>query len=254
MRKLIFFAALPILLAACRQDIAIPPEPAPTNTSWITITYAPFWEGTAFDKYSVYHDVLQHRVQVQGLKFYLAMARARRSNGTWEDLFTVDLLDLLNGPKSRSYALPAGDYNMVEWGIGLPPDLNHTDPVTYPAEHPLSYAQGTWWSWAAAYRFVIFDGRFDVDPNGTEVPPPGQFSIHTGLDTCYRTAQYDITGTTVPDTGYAHLHMNIDLAHLLYSANDTIDLEVDNQAHGANVELASRLSDNVRDAITVHAP
>ncbi|MCB0791331.1 MAG: hypothetical protein H6595_01450 [Flavobacteriales bacterium] len=249
--SILLFGIVALTMMGCRKDEPVPPVEEEGRTSWLTVTYAPFWEGVAFDKYAVYHDVLDHRVQVQGFKFYLAKARAKRPDGTWEDLFNVDLLDLLNGPKSRSYALPPGTYTDLEWGIGLPPDLNHTDPVTYPAEHPLGFAQGMWWSWADAYRFVIFDGRFDTDPNGTEVPPPGQFSIHTGLDTCYRAGQYDISGTTVPDSGYAHLEMRIDLAHFLYSASDTIDLQIDNQAHGGNVDLATRLSDNVRDAITV---
>lgn len=239
---LIFLAA--IIMMGCKKDKT---SPVP-NASGVLLRVSPNWDGGVFTANEEYHNAMDYRVFIQAVKFYLSDIRAKRSGG---DRFMneISLFDITDGPMEVMYDLEPGSYNGIKFGIGVPPDLNGTNdvnfnPAAYPSDHPLSVGNGMYWTWTSGYRFVIFDGYYDTDPNGTSDVLPG-FSIHSGLDTTYKYVEFNNVPFEVQQGEYVELELNLDVSRMFYNINDTIDLAIDNQSHGSNLQLAMRLMDNM---------
>lgn len=236
------------LLGGCmKHDPDVPADTGPKGT--VHLTVKPMWGANAFDAANVYENISDHRVQVQLLKIYLGDLRFATASGTLA-LKDVDLVNLTNGPVERYYATDPDVYYALNFGVGVPYDLNHTDPALYPNEHPLSASNGMFWTWASLYRFLIFEGRYDTLP-GTG-PLPYQFSIHTGLDTCYREVELEQT-MLVPDNDTLDLVLRVRLDKFFFNATDTFKLNETPQWHGEadQLEIGTRFSDLVKGAFTL---
>lgn len=248
MKKLLF---LPLVLAAlvgCDDHEPDPYTPPATPASGVRLIVKPMWDGAPFDKYTVYHNVSDYRVQVQMLKMYLSDIELL-TTGDAQELSDIELLRLTDGPDTLELDAAPGDYSGIRFGIGVPDAVNHGDPTQYAADHPLSTSNGMHWTWAEGYRFVVFDGRFDTITNGVGLLPE-LFSIHTGMDTCFRDVEFGSLPVQVPTASWADVVLEIDVSRFFYTNSDTVDLATDNQAHGTNIPLATRLSDCVVAAIS----
>ncbi|MDQ8181986.1 MbnP family protein [Pelagicoccus sp. SDUM812005] len=88
------------------------------------------------------------------------------------DAFTPD-------PAPTTLDLPPGDYTAIRFNLGLPPDLNHSDPKQYPASHPLSsIANAMHWSWQSGYIFCAIEGY----ATATDATEQLGFSYHLAND------------------------------------------------------------------------
>ncbi|HEY0977578.1 MAG TPA: MbnP family protein [Flavobacteriales bacterium] len=237
-------------LVGCRPDDPDPPVAPGPPSPVVKVTVEPRWNGGAFDKNQVYVNAAGQPVKVQQLKMYLSRFRLMRPGGEVE-LFDADLFGVVDGAVSRTFTLPAGDYDEVRFGLGLPPELNHGDISQIPVNDPLGNNGGMYWSWATMYRFVVFDGRFSNDPDPTQ-PLPFTFSLHTGLDTLFRQLAFPISAqATAGDT--TRLTVVVDIGHFFGNGEEVLDLSQGSQWHGTveDLELGIRLADLQRDAITV---
>lgn len=238
------------LMVGCDKEHDPDPYTPPVLPSGgIRLKVTPLWEGAVFDKFTTYNNVTDYRVQVQLIKLYLSDVHLLTDVGE-HHLSDAELFKLTDGSTYVDLPAPAGNYTGLHFGIGVPDDLNHQDPTQYDANDPLSVSNGMHWTWADGYRFVVFDGRYDTLGTGAGVPPE-LFSIHTGMDTCYRELTFSALPITIATGGYTQVDIKFDLAKFFYSATDTIDLKTDNQAHGANITLAGRLSDCIAASVGV---
>jgi len=56
------------------------------------------------------------------------------------------------------------DLEAVRFGVGVDPAVNHLDPASYEASHPLApKSPSMHWGWAAGYRFVAMEGTSGVN-------------------------------------------------------------------------------------------
>jgi hypothetical protein len=194
-------------------------------------------------------NITNYRVLVDMLRLYLA--EIELTGASTERLSEIELFSLGVAPQVRRYQVPAGTWSGLRMGIGVPSELNFSDPALYAQGHPLSVSNGTYWTWTTGYRFVIFDGRYDVDPEGTGMVLP-VFSIHPGLDTCYTLVQRNAAQPIVVRAGETtQLAVKFDVSRFFHSPSDTLDLAVDNQAHGDNIQLATRFMELVSRACTL---
>lgn len=232
-------------LSACHKGSV-----APEGMGAVRLIVMPVWDGGPFDKTQVYLNAAQQRVLVQLVKFYLARLELV-AGGEGRELFDVDLFNITNGPETRTLDAAAGEYQGLRFGLGLPPDLNHTDPTTVPVEDPLGNNSGMYWTWATMYRFMLFEGRFDNDPQATGLLP-FQFSLHTGLDTLYRTCDLPIDLEVLPNDT-VDLLLEVDIARFFTNGTDTLSLAEGAQFHGEvqGLPLGIRLADLQRDAFRV---
>lgn len=234
---------------ACEPEPPVEPEPEPT-TGTLRVRIVPSWQGAPFTMNAEYHNVNDYRVKVESIKFYLG--DVRMVNGSGNTLVKdVEYFNLNNGTAERSWTVTPGTWSGIRFGLGVPADLNGTDPVDFPVGHPLDLSYGTYWSWAMGYRFLQFDGRYHLDGSSTGALT-SVFSMHTGLNDCYTTRELAFPGTiTVNAGGSTTLTLGLAVDRLFYSATDTVDLATENQTHGTNLPLALELTNNAVQSFTV---
>ena len=242
-----------LAMPGCKPD-PVEPDPPPTppvsTTGTLRIQVQPTWDGAPFALNTVYHNVSNYRVKVEMLKFYLGNMRLIAGTDTVL-VKDVALFDAANGPLMVQGSVEQGTWTGFIAGLGVPMALNDADPIVYSPGHPLSLSNGTYWSWATAYRFVMFDGRFDTDPAGT-LAPAQLMSIHTGLNAMYREFELPLAnGLTITAGNTTTLTLEMAVDAFFYSPTDTIDLAVDNQSHGDNAPLATMLTNNVVHSLSV---
>lgn len=217
-------------LAACRPGDPVAPTPDPIGT--LRVIIRPTWDGAPFAMNAVYHNVSGYRVKVEALKFYLGNVRLTNA-GFFATTKDVEYFDLrYNGDTVIWTGVPSGTWTGLRMGLGVPQALNDADPIVYPAGHPLSLEHGTYWTWATAYRFVMFDGRYDLDGAGTG-PVMQPFSMHTGLNICYR--EFDVqlaTPLVITGQNMATVVLNLAVDEFFHGDGGTLDLATENQSHG----------------------
>jgi hypothetical protein len=239
-RSLVLVFGTAVILAACHKD---PPLPTvgPKPQQVLQLTVKPVWNGAAFNKDSVYAAAGNQRIRVDQLKFYLSPVELTTAEDSTQPLFDVDLFDVTNGPVERTLHVPQGHYSGLKLGLGLPYALNHRDIATIPPNDPTGNNSGMYWNWASLYKFVIFTGKFDSDPNGTGVPP-NTFDIHTGLDTCYRSRELPLL-LDVDATDTARITIDVDIAHFFSDGNQVLDLSQGALWHGMeDINIALRVA------------
>ena len=226
-------------------------------TSTLNVHVEPTWDGQPLMLNHAYTNVSGYRVLVSNLRMYLSNMEAIKENGTRVKLSDIELADAEAGNTEFSYQVPSGSYQGIAFGIGVPQSMNGTsdstfNPAQYPSDSPLSVTNGTYWSWQAGYRFVMFDGYYDTLATDTSNVLPG-FSFHAGRDTCYRSMV--MVNNPVKVVGSSlDLYLTFDVSRFFYSANDTIDLKTENNWHGSlsNLDVAIKLMDNMKAASGSH--
>lgn len=248
-RSFVFGAAvlvgLLLGLSGCRRDQVIPPSVQPSASSGtLRVTLVPEWEGAPLQFYHEYRNVSDYRLTVEFLKFYWGDIRLINGLETMA-VSPVELFDMQNGPVTKEWKLSPGTWTGLRTGLGLPSELNHTDPALYPAEHPMSVNYGMYWTWASGYKFVLFDGRYDPDPLST-APFVNAYAIHTGMDTCY--VEMDLLPVlpiAIAQDSTTNVIVRIAVDEFFYSNSDTIDLATEYASHGGNAPLALKFTRNV---------
>ena len=242
---------LPLAFVACGPDEEVEPTPAPpATTGTLRLVVVPKWEGGPFAMNTVYTNVSDYRVKVEAIKFYLGDVRLVA--GTTETpVKDIDYFNLATGNAQVQWTVSPGTWTGLRAGLGVPQALNDADPIVYPSGHPLDLAFGTWWSWSQGYRFLQFDGRYDLDGAGTATPV-SPFSMHTGMNECYTEFNVDLgAGVTVTAGATTTLTLHMAVDRLFYTATDTVDLATENQTHGTNLPLALELTTNATQSFTV---
>ena len=159
----------------------------------------------------------------------------------------TDNLSGNNASEQRVYNLPNnGTYNKVRLGVGLYPDQNATDGNAVPIGHPLHVFNGTFWSWATNYRFVMFEGT--SDSLGTDQ----SILLHAGLDTFFHERTFTIDAFNAANVSSKSLDLSIDLNDVL-SSPGSIDLASERRIHGGPTTwaLADKFLTNFSEAIKV---
>jgi len=92
---------------------------------------------------------------------YLISEIALETNsGNWVEVDTIGYIDAARGLTSIDFPLPPNTYRSIRFNIGLPEDLNHSDPSQYPIRHALNPDYNNLhWTWATGYIFMALEGR-----------------------------------------------------------------------------------------------
>ena len=138
---------------------------------------------------------------VNRLEYYLSEITLIHDGG--QETPVVNTWILVNAANASNYFL--GNFSVttlegVKFGIGVNAAVNHLDPSSYPAAHPLApKSPSMHWGWSAGYRFLALEGKSGNNQSQT-------FEIHGLGDANYlyhttQTAGYVING---------ELHINLD--------------------------------------------
>lgn len=252
MKNTVLYLILSVaLLAGCKKDDPDPIVPQPETT--LRLNLRALYEGQLLQAGQVYQNITDYRVQVNELKLYLSHIYAVKSSGDTVSLQDIAFFDLTTGTDGISLgSIPAGSYSSFGFSLGVPAEMNSPQNpdfsiAIFQPGHPLNEANGMYWTWATGYRFVIFDGRYDTNPEATSDLIDG-FSFHTGKDESYRNLVF-AQGFNVAEGAKHKIRLDFEVDRFFYSETDTLDLVVNNQAHGTNQVLSDRVSDLVVQAI-----
>lgn len=97
------------------------------------------------------------------ISYLLSEFELQKADGTWLKLpDAAAWLDLEQNRNSfRLDNIPAGNYRVLRFSVGLKPELNHADPAKFPAGHPLNPAvNDLHWSWQGGYIFLAVEGHW----------------------------------------------------------------------------------------------
>lgn len=151
-------------------------------------------------------------VMLTRAEFYISEVELLHSDSTKLPLADQYLLVNANAPNSEFDlgAWPVDAAHGITLHLGVPASVNHNDPASYPANHPLAPQNPTMhWGWSAGYRFMAIEGK--VDNNGDGVPET-TFEFHNLFDELYRAAE--VSGVKSADNGVLHLHFVLDYVQL----------------------------------------
>ncbi|MCB0395155.1 MAG: hypothetical protein KDD36_00790 [Flavobacteriales bacterium] len=239
----IFFAVILafVAVACCKEEM--PEDIDMPQTGTLTITFKPEHAGAVLHLDSSYinRDSIGFRMEV--LKFYLSDLRLVKDDMSEVQVADVLLLDM-EDPGSLVIKLDVapGHYQTIRFGLGVDSTLNAADPSVYPAGHPLSIFNNTYWTWSSKYRFILIEGKTDTLNNGNF---DYSFVYHTGLDSLYREVDHLVLPFHITNGNTSNIDLHLDADRLFYGTNDTIDFVRDNITHTTNnFELARRVTDN----------
>lgn len=187
------------------------------------------------------------RISVTRLDFLLSNIALRRADGVWLGLTNwFAYISARDGRTSFELNnLPAGNYDAIRFCVGVPPEINHSDPAQYPPAHPLNPdVNGLHWGWMGGYVFLAMEGLWD---DGTS--EPDGYSFHIANDPQLMTVQVPLALDL--DSDYA-LELGLDAARI-FDAQHRIVLSRDgNATHSrTNDVLAVQLRENIESAFGV---
>jgi len=235
---LILILVFTILSPGCKEDEM-------EDTASVNVQIVPKIGNETLVLDQAYTDAGGLRIKVNFLKFYLSHLSLVSTDGSLAELKDIALFDYEN-PSVISAEVTDGEYSGIHFGLGLNPEQNNSDPDSFPASHPLSYAQAMHWDTWIKYKFLIIEGRVDEDTTGTDWTKA--YSYHTGFDDVFR--EVEIARNLIIENGQNNIVINLDINKIFYGVNDTIDLLTENNVHGSSTELAlaMRLSDLCKNA------
>jgi hypothetical protein len=156
-----------------------------------------------------------------------------------------DLSSAENGYSMIFSDVPIGDYSGIDFGLGVPSDLNAMDPADFSTNHPLANAGEYWLGWES-YVFIKIEGKIDFDGDGAFEEG---MSLHVGSDAVFKNASmpksFDINKgeTTI-------VEIELDLLDIFVSNNTTYDLEGTPRIHSLEqLSQAEQLANNLAQAI-----
>nr|MBS0037367.1 hypothetical protein [Saprospiraceae bacterium] len=172
------------------------------------------------------------------------------------DIEYIDLsdpvLDQSSGLTDKFIAfdnVPAGAYNFLEFGIGVPPALNAMNPSDFGSTNPLSQSSLYWDAWDS-YIFSKLEGRMDLAGDGSF---SHLFAYHSGGDEVYRILQAQNFPVEIRSGETTRIKLTIDHNKLLVrGADDYMDIENKPAAHSTgHLDIMNYLADNYGSAFTL---
>ncbi|NOQ75007.1 MAG: hypothetical protein GQ574_23540 [Crocinitomix sp.] len=199
----------------------------------------------------VYRNASDVDIKFESFQFYLSDITIVNSDGEGRLVSEIELFKFdATGHSSLDFRVPNGDYESIQFGIGVKKELNEADPSTYSeAGHPLNTIENTYWGWAGMYRFIMNEGRFDADLDGDF---EGIFAYHTGRELSYRTMTIAHDFEISKKEANA-LNFTIDLYQLLEKPGNEVDVTTEPFYHGSteDEDISIRISDNMTGAIAI---
>jgi hypothetical protein len=241
---LLVWSLLSVLVISSCKDEPDPPLPDPSS---FELQFVANWGSDPLvrDQYYAAPDGRNYMIQVfKSFVSNLKLIKPDESRVLVEDVALIDLY------KPSSFVIsgevPSGSYVGIQFSLGLDSIQNHTDPSDYPVEHPMSSVTSMYWTWFTNYIFAKVEGIADSTSTDTIRP----FLYHPGLDSLRQDLEFRGLDLVIAAEETEKMTLTIDLQQVIFGANDTIDVKIDNFTHTTDDPvLAGRVMRNLKAAI-----
>lgn len=188
MKNIIIFLTFSSLLlaASCGKE-----NTNPIDTAKLNLSFRATYEGETLVLNQKKYTYLGNPIRFQKVNFYISDLVAVNDDGETE-LSEIQFIDLTQTHNTQTDAeqgtnmsfskVPVGTYNQLKFGVGVPADLNKTNPSDYSTTHPLGADNsGEYWEAWDSYIFAKIEGQYDVDGDGNFGGDDDiSFAYHTG--------------------------------------------------------------------------
>ena len=175
-----------LMAASCGKETT-----EPIDTAKINFSFKATYGGETLVLNQPY-DYFGNLIRFSKLNFYLANLVVVNDDGETElsEIQFIDLTtahstasDAAEGTKMAFAKIPVGTYNQLRFAIGVPADLNRTNPSDYSTSHPLGADNsGEYWEAWDSYIFSKIEGQYDQTGEGVFDGEDISFAYHSGTD------------------------------------------------------------------------
>lgn len=202
-----------------------------------------FLGGSSFAFNQNHSNDLIEPIQWERMEYYLSNFRIVHDGG--QVIYMDDVWLLVDAGNDSIFSL--GSFNGVtniealRFAVGVNPEVNHLDPSTYAADHPLAHQLPSMhWGWTSGYRFIAIEA---VELNNNQT-----VEVHTIGDELYDSLSISPATYTVQDT--ITMEIYADYAMALWGVNFQGGLI----SHGALKESKEVTSNFINHVFSVQQP
>jgi cytochrome c peroxidase len=186
------------------------------------------------------------KISATRLDFLASEIALRRADGVW--IGQKNWFGYINARDGKTNFLieniPPGNYDVIRFQIGLPPEINHGDIAQWPANHPLNPdVNHLYWGWSREYVFLALEGGWQ---NGGK---QSGFSYHIATDRELMTVELPVA---LDLNSGREIQVALDIGKI-FSAPNKIGLsDASDTTHSrTNDLLAVQLRQNIESAFAV---
>lgn len=178
---------------------------------------------------------------VTRLDLLLSEFSVRDDQGIWGTQTNWNAYISLGGQRTTALIqnIPIATYDRIRFNVGVRPEINHSNPAQYPADHPLNpNLNGLHWGWANGYVFFAIEGHWQSRDGRSR-----GYSFHLGNDPMLTTVEL-----AVPSERRASMDV-------VFNVDRLFDFRFSDETSSTHSregdELARRLRDNLKQAFAI---
>lgn len=158
----------------------------------------------------------------------------------------VDLAGAEAGYQWKITGIESGDYNSINFAVGVDETQNAKDPGLFESGHPLAKPAEHWFSWSS-YIFLKLEANMDSNNDGNNDFP---IALHLGSDDAFRIINLNkVIKINADET--SETNIIFDLYEFLGGIDNTYDVDSNPQIHSleqqdAVVELANNIPNSIK--------
>ena len=252
------------LFSGCKEEV--PPEE--TGVGLLEVNIIPRIGGQLYEKNDEYTNEDNRKYELLTAKLFVSQITLIKADGTEKivkpsstdseviffDLSASEARKTSHGEGVfRLITVDAGEYTGARISLGVPPNLNQTQPSDYQPDHPLGINADMYDTNAGNYAFVHLKGNIDSSPNKTGTLLDWEFEYLIGGDEQFRTLEF-IGGDyqfTIPKNEEFQYSIEIDLGRFFYNPTSQQQVDMINdhiRSTNENPDLAKQMMENLVEA------
>ncbi len=252
MKNILILLIVSLTLLGCKDK--------PTT---LTVNFKAVYDGAPLllDEITTYNYFDGSPIKMTGFRFYVSDVKLY-AGAEVVQIIDIEDIDFTSNNKTSTGATEgqsivitdpvSGNYDKIEFSIGVPAADNASLPASFGYDHPLGPSnQSEYWDSWNSYIFAKIEGRQDADSNGEFVG----FTYHTGVDDMFRTRAIS-TNFEVAEGKENTLQFEVDAKKIFANSQSTIDLVNDPVVHTlpsntSSMIFSSTISDNLINSISI---
>ena len=236
-------------------------ELTPPRGNVLSLRFNLMYNGETLSMGRLYEYPTGEQFEFSRFDMYMSDLALRTSDGNELILQEVDYLQMTNTFRDEAsaqqgylYAIAGvapGDFQSVQFNIGISPEMNETTPSDYPVSHPLGrvgdYWDGEGWM---SYIFASIEGRINIDTSNPDLEQG--IALHLGSNNAFQEVKIDNAFSFANEEGDEQIvNINIDLVDLFVSdSGDIYDIISVPSTHSvAQIPQVITLSNNLKNSI-----